>query len=115
MLRHTSAGLLFFRKLNRVPGLGSGAQMVEEWGPEDCEEYQKRSIKCRDQNRCSPEAKCPLGAIFVEDASFALSDLYGVDKAGTKYHVIHSLFTVVTVSNAATMFHHDISTHIASF
>lgn len=90
--------LEYCRVEKRAPGLGDGIQKLSRWYNEDCLKYQQRSQKCRQMGRCSPEAKCPLGGIFVEDASFTLNDEHGIERAGMKYHVLHSLFTMVTVS-----------------
>lgn len=82
------------QKLRRVPGLGKGKQRLTKWNPKQCKEYQQRSLVCRTKGRCSREAECGLGAIFIEDASFRIGS--GKDNKGVTYHILYSLFTIVT-------------------
>ncbi|GMH44611.1 hypothetical protein BSKO_12563 [Bryopsis sp. KO-2023] len=84
------------QKLNRVPGLGKGKQRLTRWNPKQCKQYQQRSLVCRTKGRCSREAECRLGAIFIEDASFELDGNQSKENVGVKYHIMHSLFTIVT-------------------
>ena len=47
--------------------------------------------------KCPKEAKCPSGAIFIEDASFFIEEGDGNNDLGigVQYHIRHSLITVI--------------------
>jgi len=90
------------RKRKRPQGLGTGEQNLTVWKPEDCQAHLNSFKQCKTQGKCPKEAKCPSGAIFIEDASYMIEedDGNGDLGIGVRYRIRHSLITVIPPHSA---------------